>query len=266
MFSLLVSCDEPKSSYSALSERPEDPIVAVFAVEDGKGCIRAGKLRSGHFKKLCDGDYPSLSPSGKFLAYNQSTRNGIQAVRVIEIRTGKVTIFDSIPKDIAPWPESFWSKDEKLIAFHVHDFTGNRSRCVVSMEDGSFWRGTDLEFRDKHPDDFGVTTLGARASVEGRLEIRNLKHVGALFFRSGGGESIRLTPENMGVTGTPIWIEKTGEALFVGSRVNSPYGDEDVLPGKIYLIRPGSMDWANASEKEWEKAVIMSGEQVSLSR
>lgn len=136
---------------------------------------------------------------------------------------------------------------------------------MVSMTDGSFWRGTDAEFHFKYSNAFNSTELGARRSTEGRLAIENFKHVGALFFRSDNGDSIRLTPEDMGVASAPIWIERTREALFVGRRVVWPYGDKNVMDGNIYLIKPGAKDWANASKKEWEAAIVTAGEQVSVS-
>lgn len=261
-----ISCDDHTHSSGELSEDPQDLTVAVYQIEDGEGSIRVAKLHLKHFHKLCVGDYPSVSPSGRFVAYNQSLSTGIHPVRVIEIQTGEVRTFDSIPKDLAPWPESFWSRDESLIAFHVHDFTGNKSRCVVSMLDGSFWRGTDVEFHDKYQGHFGSTTLCARESGEGRLTIKNFNHVGALYFRADNGDSIRLTPEDMGVASPPIWIERTGEALFIGRRVRPPYRDEDVMPGNVYLIKPEAKDWANVSTKEWHDAIVTMGEQVSASR
>jgi hypothetical protein len=263
---LAISCRSQRPATGDLPEDPSDPTIAVFRFEDGKPVIRAGRLHSGQFRKLSVGDYPSVSPGGGFVAYNRSLRTGIQPVEVIEIQSGIVRKFDSIPKDLAPWPESFWSKDETLIAFQVHDFTGNKDRCVVSMVDDSFWRGTDAEFRLKYPNAFKTTTLDARSSAEGRLTIENFKHVGALFFRADNGESIRLTPENMGVASSPIWLERTREALFVGRRANPPYDENRVMPGKIYLIKPEARDWANASDQEWEKAIVTDGEQVSCSK
>jgi hypothetical protein len=70
----------------------------------------------------------------------------------------------------------------------------------------------------------------------------------------------------MGVTSPPIWIERTREALFVGSRVCPPYGDKNVMPGNVYLIKPEARDWANASTKEWQDAIVTVGEQVSCSK
>lgn len=263
---LAASCGKQAPAFGNLPGDPNDLTAAVFRFEDGKPVICIGKLHSHGFRKLCVGDYPQVSPSGKFVAYNQSLRAGIEPIEVIEIQTGKVRTFDSIPEDLHPYPESFWSRDETLIAFEVHDFTGNRVKCVVSMTDGSFWRGTDAEFNVRHAGAFNSTRIGARSSIEGRLAIENFKHVGALFFRSDKGESIRLTPEDMGVTSPPIWIERTREALFVGSRVCPPYGDKNVMPGNVYLIKPEARDWANASTKEWQDAIVTVGEQVSCSK
>ena len=215
----VVSCENQTPFVFDKGDDPADMIAAVYRVEDGEGVICVGKLHSHHFRKLCNGDYPSVSPSGRFVAHNRSVRAGIQTVRVIEIQTGKVTTFNSIPEGTAPRPESFWSKDERLIAFHVNDFNGNRGRCVVSLTDGSFWRGTNAEFAYQYPNVFRSIVLDARRSVEGRLTIENFKDVGALFYHPSNEKMIRLTPEDMAVGNPPIWIERTGEALFVGSRV-----------------------------------------------
>ena len=263
---LAASCEKKDYALANLPEDPNDLTTAIFRFEEGKPVICIGKLHSGHFRKLCVGDYPRVSPSGRYVAYNQSLRTGIAPIKVIEVQTGKVRTFDSIPHDLQPWPESFWSKDESLIAFEVHDFDGNRVKCVVSMTDGSFWRGTDAEFRTKYPDAFNSINLNARRSVEGRLIIENFKRVGALFFQNGKGGMVRLTPEDMAVASPPIWIERTGEALFVGSHVVPPYGDENVMPGNVYLIKPEAKDWANASKKDWDAAIVTMGEQVSCSQ
>jgi hypothetical protein len=190
----------------------------------------------------------------------------IQPVEVIEIQTGMVTSFPSIPRDLAPWPESFWSSNEKLVTFQVHDFDGNRNRSVVSMVDGSYWRGTDAEFDARYANAFGPTELQARHSAERRLFVENFQHVGALFFRPDKGNPIRVSAENMGVSSSPIWLERTREALFVGRRVSPPYREEDVSDGIVYLIKPEAKDWANASMKDWKEAIVASGEQVSCSK
>jgi hypothetical protein len=261
---LAASCGKKDSALANLPDDPNDLTTAIFRFEDGKPVICIGNLHSHRFRTLCVGDYPRVSPSGRYVAFNQSLRTGIAPIKVIEVQTGKVRTFDSIPHDLRPWPESFWSKDESLIAFEVHDFEGNRVKCVVSMSDGSYWRGTDAEFRTKYPDAFNSINLNARRSVDGRLVVENFKHVGALFFQTGKG-AVRLTPEDMAVTAPPIWIERTGEALFVGRRVVPPYGDKDVMPGNVYLIKPEAKDWANASTKDWEAAIVTVGEQVSCS-
>lgn len=255
-----------------MPDDPSDETVAIFRFEDGKQVIYSGKLHSRRFKKLCSGDYPRVSPSGRWVAYNPikdaSHRNpAIQPIEVIEIQTGQVTTFGSIPRDLTPWPESVWSSDEKLITFQVHDFNGNRVRCVVNRLDGSYWRGTDAEFGAKYGTAFGPTEIDSRKSVDGRLSIENYKRVGALYLHSGKGKSIRLTPETMGVASTPIWIERTGEALFVGSYVaRHTFKEDSVEPGNLYLIKPEALDWAKASKSQWKAAIVSSGEQVSASK
>ena len=192
------SCGKPNRSVVEVADDPADETVAVFRFEDGKQVIYCGELHSRRLKKLCFGDYPSVSPSGRFVAYNPiadaSHRHpAIQPIEVIEVQTGKLTSFPSIPRDLAPWPESFWSSDEALVAFQVHDFEGDRGRCVVSTVDGSYWRGTDAEFEARYAKAFGSTELQARHSAEGRLFVENFQHVGALYFRPDKGNPIRIS-------------------------------------------------------------------------
>jgi hypothetical protein len=247
---------------------PKDETVAIFGFDHGKQVISSGKLHSHIFAELCSGSYPEVSPAGRYVAYNpDSNRNpAIQPINVVEISTGKTISFASIPTDLLPNPSSFWSKDEKSIAFKVHDFNGDRGYCVVKVTGGAYWRGSEAEFAGRFGDAFGPIELNARHSAEGRLTVENYGHVGALYFHPDTGEPIRLTPENMGVPSPPVWIERTGEALFVGVYTRPPYSDEDVSPGMVYLIKPEAKDWAHASKEEWINAAVSPGEQVSSSK
>ena len=267
---LAASCEKQATPVTDKPDDPSDLTIAMTGNEPGENTIKVGKLHSHHFRTLCAGDHAAVSPSGRFVAYNppwNAKTFSLSCVEVIEIQTGKVTRFDSIPTDLAPNPGSFWSKDETLIAFYIHDSNGNRSRCVVNMMDGSFWRGTNDEFAAKYLNVFGSTEINARQSVEGRLTIENFKRVGALFFHPTKGKATRLTPEDMAVAYPPIWIEKTGEVLFSGSYVIRHFFDEDDgEPDQVYLIKPEGRDWAHASRKAWKDAIVTGGERVSSSK
>jgi hypothetical protein len=265
---LAASCEKQTAPVANKPDDPSDLTIAMTGNEPGEDTIKVGKLHSHQFRKLCAGDNAAVSPSGRFVAYSPHW-NGkalpLPCVEVIEIQTGKVTRFDSIPKDLDPYPPSFWSKDEKLIAFYASN--DSRNRCVVSMTDGSFWRGTKEEFAAKFSDIFGSTEINARHSVEGRLTIENFKRVGTLFFHPTNGKAIRLTPEDMAVAYPPIWIEQTGEALFSGAYVIRHFFDEDDFePDQVYLIKPEGRDWAHASRKAWKEAIVTGGERVSSSK
>jgi hypothetical protein len=265
---LTAACGKLTSSLIQIPDNPKDETIAIFRIDREKQAIYSGKLHSHKFTEVCSGSYPEVSPSGRFIAYNPNGgRNpAIQPVQLIEISTAKIFAFTSIPADLLPNPGSFWSKDERRIAFKVHDFNGNREDGVVNVADGSYWRGTESEFDSRFADAFGPIVLNARQSTEGRLTIENFDHVGALYFHPENGVPIRLTPENMGVTSVPIWIERTREALFVGVHTWPPYYDEDVSEGSVYLVKPEAKDWEHASKKDWEDAIISSGEQVSCSK
>jgi hypothetical protein len=265
---LVASCGKSVTTGGSGPTDPNDETVAIFGFDNGKQVISSGKLHSHVFIEICSGSYPEVSPSGRYLAYNPNgTRNpAIQPINVVEISTGKTISFASIPTDLLPNPSSFWSKDEKSIAFKVHDFGGDRDSCVVDVVGGNYWRGSEADFTARFGNTFGPIELNARHSPEGRLTVENYGHVGALYFHPDTGQPIRLTSENMGVPSPPIWIERTREVLFVGVYTRPPYSDEDVSAGVIYLIKPEAKDWAHASEGDWKNAAVSPGEQVSSSK
>ena len=272
---LVASCEKPARSVADVPDDPSDETLAFLSSAPGENMIYWGKLHSHQFKKLCSGDNPSISPSGRFVAYNPPLYNSphpppkLAPIKVIAVETGNITSFDSIPRDLTPHPGCFWSSDEKLIAFPIYDWGGNRVRGVVSMVDGSFWQGTDAEFDAKYAKAFSSTEINARHSVEGRLSIENFKRVGALYFHPRAGKPIRLTPETMAVATTPIWIERTGEALFAGSFFSRNFFDPDndhSEPAQVYLIKPEAKDWANASRNAWKEAIAAPGVRFSVSR
>ena len=122
---------------------------------------------------------------------------------------------------------------------------------------------------------FPQMDIDSRQSIEGRLSIENYKYYGALFFHPPNGVPFRLTPEKMFVNSPPIWIGRTGEALFVGTYDLTGFfkglffghdpDDFDAGPGEVYLIKPEERDWAHASRRVWTSVLVMPGEQVSCS-
>lgn len=232
------------------------------------------------YRNLGFGDYPAVSPSGKYVAYNPegdprfSQRPGIPPIIVKEVATGKEIRFASIPEETRPWPGSRWSADETLIAFEVHDFEGNRSQAVVSVEDGSFWRGTREEFRVRYASAFPeVSSPLSVQSVTGQPDYHGWA-ANAVFYHPDSGPPVRLTPENMWISsslGTAVWIERTGEVVFPAVwhsdlEISGPIEKRASPTPTIFVIKARARDWRNASREEWDAAALFEAEQVSCSR
>ena len=69
-------------------------------------------------KKIADGIFPAISPEGTRVAFNTVEKNGTTYVRhiaVVEIETGKITVFKDVPSDNSYYPT--WSADGKRILF-----------------------------------------------------------------------------------------------------------------------------------------------------
>jgi len=69
-------------------------------------------------KKIADGIFPAISPDGTRVAFNTVEKTGTTYVRhiaVVEIETGKVTVFKDVPSDNSYYPS--WSTDGKRILF-----------------------------------------------------------------------------------------------------------------------------------------------------
>jgi len=69
-------------------------------------------------KKIADGIFPAISPDGTRVAFNTVEKTGTTYVRhiaVVEIETGKITVFKDVPSNNSYYPT--WSADGKRILF-----------------------------------------------------------------------------------------------------------------------------------------------------
>src|SRR6266568_5187297 len=69
-------------------------------------------------KKIADGIFPAIPPDGTRVAFNTVEKTGTTYVRhvaVVEIETGKITVFKDVPSDNSYYPT--WSADGKRILF-----------------------------------------------------------------------------------------------------------------------------------------------------
>lgn len=274
---VLFSCSKRDSQPKAvLPDDPNDVTIAFFGFHDGKQTIHAGKLHSNNYRRLCIGAYPRVSHSGKFVARNPEGDNrfksrAIPPIVVTELATGKETSFASIPKDTAPWPGCVWSLDDSRIAFDVHDFEGNRSKALVSYQDGSFWHGTEAEFASQFGKHF--QSSAARVSIEEvpGERVPNGFRARALYFQKADGNRIRVTPATMWVADKALWIERTGEIVFLAlwhSDLNAGSNEKEMPwkhPPDVYLLNPAAKDWPLATTQQWQDAHIFNAEDVSCS-
>lgn len=69
-------------------------------------------------KKIADGIFPAISPDGTRVAFNTVEKSGTTYARhiaVVEIETGKITVFNDVPSNNSYYPT--WSQDGKRILF-----------------------------------------------------------------------------------------------------------------------------------------------------
>jgi TolB protein len=82
------------------------------------GAVYIANLDGTAEKKFADGICPAISPDGTRVAFNTVEKNGTTYVRhiaVVEIGTGKITVFKDVPSDNSYYPT--WSADGKRILF-----------------------------------------------------------------------------------------------------------------------------------------------------
>lgn len=272
----LASCDEKRSDKQMFPEDPNDVTVAFFGFHNGKQTIHAGKLHSRNYRELCIGDYPSVSHSGRLVARNPEGDSrfkwrAIPPVVVTDITNGHEIVFKSIPSDTAPWPGSVWSTDDSLISFVVHDFDGNRSKAVVSLADGSYWRGTEAEHSTKFGRFFSPPLSKISISIVTSEPVPSGFEARTLYYHKPDGSRIRITPATMWVAGKALWIERTGEIVFLAlwhSDLNAGSNEKQMPwkhPPDVYLLNPSTMDWSIASPQQWQAAHIFNAEDVSCS-
>jgi len=83
------------------------------------GSIHARPLAGGKTKKIAQGSWPDISPDGTKVAYNtESAETMERRIAVVDIATGKSTIFTDIPSDNCHSPA--WSPDGAQIAFYIY--------------------------------------------------------------------------------------------------------------------------------------------------
>ena len=83
-----------------------------------KGSIYTAQLDGTKARKLVQGAWPEISPDGTRVVFNTEEENAPERhIGVVEIATGKRTIFKDIPSDNCHSP--VWSPDGKQIAFYL---------------------------------------------------------------------------------------------------------------------------------------------------
>jgi TolB protein len=85
--------------------------------------------------KITTGDDPAISPDGARVAYTEPGRGKgtIRHIAVIEISSGKKSVFANLPSDNAYGP--VWSPDGKHLLFNI--FTGDHWRLGLIAVDGT---------------------------------------------------------------------------------------------------------------------------------
>jgi TolB protein len=93
-------------------------IAAHLIAFERKDAVWVANLDGTGEKKIADGIFPAISPDGTQIAFTMVEKSGTTYVRhiaVVEIATGKTTVFKDVPSDNAYYPQ--WSPDGKRILF-----------------------------------------------------------------------------------------------------------------------------------------------------
>jgi TolB protein len=123
------------------------------------GTIWSRSLDGGKPKKLAQGSWPDISPDGAKVAYNtEDAKTTDRRIAVIDITSGKKTIFAGVPSDNCHSP--VWSPDGKQIAFYIYK-DNNWHIGLVNAD------GTGFRYVKKAGDDHR-TLWGAAWAVDGK--------------------------------------------------------------------------------------------------
>ena len=138
--------------------------VAAFAGErriafERSDAIYVANLDGKAEKKVADGIFPAISPDGTRVAFNTVEKTNTTYTRhiaVVEIETGKPTVFKEVPSDNSYYPT--WSPNGKLILF--------------TLRVNELW---DLGLINADGTDFRVLKKGAPNEVTRYLLIKNAR-------------------------------------------------------------------------------------------
>lgn len=115
-----------------LSEAPAADSTRHLCFSRDRGVWIANLDGSGAHK-IVTGDDPAISPDGVRIAYTEPGKGTIRHIAVIEVSSGKKTVFRDLPSDNAYGP--VWSPDGQHLLFNI--LTANHWRLGLVGTDGS---------------------------------------------------------------------------------------------------------------------------------
>lgn len=231
---LATGCTKTSPNVSVHSDDPNDEVIA-FVASDPKDnglsiSIYSGKLHSGRFLKLCAGDNPRVSLSGKYIAfdppyvYNPKGPNELpirKPQQVIEIATGKLTPLADFQK--------------------------------LGLD-----RFSSVEINARQ-------SLDGRVSIENYKKVGALyfhPDRGEPFRLTPDHMAVSSTPIWISRTGEVLF---SAFRVSAWKRWIDPDDDDSEGPDEIYLIKPNVRDWTHASKADWEAVRMAYGLRVSSS-